>query len=70
MKTGDQITVGMLSDLEFSSETTSKFQAWAALEALDEGMSEDDALLIFGLNMKQLQPYKMSWERENSMIHA
>lgn len=70
MKTGDQITLGMLSDLEFSPETTSKFQAWAALEALDEGMGEGDALLIFGLSVKQLQPYKMSWERENNMVQA
>ncbi|UOR07425.1 hypothetical protein MUN82_10070 [Hymenobacter aerilatus] len=70
MKTGDQITLGMLSDFKFNQETTLKFQAWAALDALDEGMSEDDVLLIFGLSVAQLHPFIMSWQRECSLMYS
>lgn len=70
MKTGDQVTVDMLPDFEFDADTTLKFQAWAALEAIDEGMSEGDVQLIFGLSSDQLQPFKTSWERQRNLSYA
>jgi hypothetical protein len=70
MKIGEQITLNMASEVEFSPDVTSKFNAWAALDAIEDGMNQNDVMLIYGITPSELEPYKASWERVREETYA
>lgn len=70
MKIGEQITLNMASEVEFSQDATAKFNAWAALDAIEDGMNRNDVMLIYGVTPNELEPYRASWERVCEEIYA
>lgn len=58
----EHITKAMIPEFEFDEATTIKFNAWAALESIEDGMDDKDALLVYGVTKADLEPYRAEWE--------